>query len=317
LPRLYYVSDEVDAEDPHYEVYLPPYSALFTSSEVLFRGLGFSGRDPDPYSGQRGKSMPPIEFTADIGGRQRPVVTTLCYGYVNDNQDPANFRGDKMSGGESFRSMLGIRTVVPDSIQLQMQFLKMDFQWVQTSKLFPTTTESAVLALNVIFEDVARVCNLKHNLMEATVNKTNPSQVLVRNRAMETSKVTLWFRFDAQTAPVFDVSTLTLAAFPLALSRTVTFEMMGGKQDPLKGKGPVTVVAHGYGDAKSWIEGRGYVTVVGVYDDRKQTFYSVDLGLPFQTDQTVLTLEFLDSTSDPIKFTHDVHAHLILNFSRV
>jgi hypothetical protein len=318
LPLLYYVPDDVEPDDPHFEVYLPPRSRLFTSSEVFFAGLGFTGKPPEVGSGQRAPSMAPAAFTGDIGGRQRPVaVNTQCYGFFNDTDDHTiTFRADKMSKGESLDSVLGKNVVVPRTVQLQVEFDRTRTVLVQTDEPLPATPEGAVLALTELFEESARVCNLKHNLMEASVSKTNRNHVVVKNRTLEGAKTTLWLRFDDRTASVFDVTPRALMAFPLALPRTVTFEMQAGRQDPLKGRGPVTVVAHGYGDAKSWIQGRGYVTVLGVLDEKKG-FYTLDLGLLFHTDQTVLKLEFLDNTFQPIQFAHDVHAHLILNFSRV
>jgi hypothetical protein len=318
LPLLYYVGDDVEHNDPHFEVYLPPRSRLFTSSEEFFAGLGFSGKPADPGSGQRAPSIAPAAMTRDIGGRQRPVaVNTLCYGFFNSmNDHSVTYRGDKMSKGESLNSVLGAKVPVPPVVQLQLEFDSTNPVLVQTDQAMPATPDDAVLALTELFVESARILNLRHNLMEASVSKTNRNHVVVKNNTVEGAKTTLWLRFDDRTAPVFDVNPRAMMSFPLALPRVVTFEMQAGRQDPLKGRGPVTVVAHGYGDAKSWIHGRGYVTVLGVWDEKKG-FYTMDLGLLFHTDQTVLKLEFLDNTFQPIKFTHDVHAHLILNFSRV
>jgi hypothetical protein len=319
LPRLLLVDEAVDETDPHFELFLPPDTAFKTSSELFWPAIGFTGLPLEADDAQRSPSTAPSKWLDTIGGRQKAVVRTECYGFINDSEtEPLVVRGDTMYSGASLLLFLPPNTTLPKNIQFQIDFDKnpVEYRWVHTATERTVTPENVVAGLTELMGEVADACGLSTNPLEAAEG-TTPGTVVIRNRSVVGAKTRLALVFDDDTAELFGLARDMQFVFDLWTSRTVILDLPLARRDPLKGRGPVTVVASGYGDAKSFIEGgKGYATVVGVYEERK-AFFSVDLGLEFQTDQTVLTLEFLDSNRKLIAFESDANVNLMLAFSRL
>ena len=306
-PRLAYLSDQLDPQDPHWELVLPPKTAFFTSSEVFFPGLGFTGKPP-----LANKATPEVR---EIGGRMRRVMTTQCWGFANAAYDQTVVvRGERMLPGQHMDTFLPDGTDIPASVQLQAEFLPMERMLIRLARPRPTDQDSLMAGLEEMLERARRVCGLRTNPMDLTGGHGN--SVVISNRAQANTKTRFCFILGTHLADALKVPRAWKLSFDLAFRREVTIESTGGRVDPFQGRWPVTVLVRSQAEAKSFVEGgRGYTGVAALWEERRPLL-AVDLGLEFQTNETRIHVEFLDGKRNTVVFEQALEAQLVLAFSR-
>ena len=302
----------MEPDDPHFEVALPPQTALYTSSEVLLMGLGFSGA-PNP--GPR-QSTKPDKVTKEIGGRQRRVMTTDCWGFFNEHATKTLVvRGDRMLPGQNIDTNLPDDVPIPATMQLQAELLPMGRVFVSIPRRRPTDQDSLLMGLEALLEKVRTACNLRSTQIEVT--KGQGTSVMVSNHTYPQSKTRLSFVLGGALAQALSIPEDWKITFDLAFPRQVIIQATGGRLDPFRGRYPISILARSHGHARSYVEGgRGYTTMVALWEERRP-LQVVDMGIDFEANETFLDVEFLDGKRNTVAFESTMEAQLVVAFSRV
>jgi hypothetical protein len=312
-PTLSYI--DFDEDDPHFEVRLPPRSSLVTSSEVFFPALGFFEDDEN--------SEPPEYSTGLIGGRGRKIQSAHVWGFFNSSFTTKRIiRGITMHPGMSMEAMFEdeAEVTIPEEVQLQAELYEINRVFdTRTATLVmrgdnrdEATLSKAVTALEELLEEVRVGCGLHYNMLDVATDGI--SEITLSNRVYEGAATTVVLTLNDQMATAFNFPLQRNMTFNLAVQRSYTFKITSGIQDPFANKYPVSAIAYGVGDSKSWVEGLGYACIFCVMREREPL---ISDGVLLSVNQTYLTLQFLDSGRNKIVFANDAQLDLCLKFKRI
>jgi hypothetical protein len=307
VPHLYY--DQDDPGDPHFELRLPPRSSMVSVSELFFTGLGFL---PDEVGVD--EATPTMTF---IGGRGRKAKMSRVFGFFNEKTDLyMNYRGVTMGPNMLMDAVAqSAEDQFPPSMQVQAEMFEVDedneprFVYADEGARSDATLNRAVTATETLAEQLKLSCNLKFNMLD--VNTDGRLEMIISNRAVVGSGVTLVIIFDDEMSDAFSMPRQRQHIFNLGTIRSYYIRIPNYKQDPLERYHPMSMVSVGFGEAKSWVEGRGYVPLTAILRD-KDTILSE--GALFNVNQSHLTFEFLDSSGQRIAFEQDMQLDLLLKF---
>jgi hypothetical protein len=319
VPRLQYVSVEVEPDDPHWELTLPPFTSMYSSYEYFFPTLGFNGGS---LSDAEEDVAPEQESqTRVVGGRQSMRVQTTVYGFFNDTEDTRGYRGITTYPGISLNEVLwelegaDEQTDWPGYVQLQKEFGEMELRKVQLPHPpRPFNREEVVSGVTLLLEMVRRELGIKSLQIDVGVAPVNA--FTLSTRPIPDSKLTIVLGWDTATSAAFGVSKMTQMYFNLAYHRVFATEVRaGGKINPFEGKTPVLILGYGGpGPARSWVEGRGFATVMGIIEEDEQITWVADTE--FNTNNRQLSLDFQDLELKPHSFVSPLHAHLVMSFTK-
>ena len=343
LPRLYYVSDDIEPEDPHWELDLPRDTLFVTSDPHFWAGIGFSGGSK-PYSAAWSRMM-------KIGGRQRKEVTVMCHGFANTVSTGGQMvlRGETMFPGQLLTHNLPSGTVVAGSMQFQLNIIQGGNQIVELTGQRQVTPDGVVVGLTSLFEEARQACGLATLPLEARLGPRGSVQIVSETHAGSKTKMILTLD-DEMSAGLYHPPNLPLVFDFEAPSRTYTLRLeeeqpavglpqplpavvavaappqlqpppppprTTGTWDPFRGRYPILVVLRGHGISRSFVRGRGYLTLLGRVEERRGALPADGVGLEMTASETFLSIEFLDCDRRPVVFDRDLRANFVFDFTRV
>ena len=349
LPRLYYVSDEVEPDDPHWELELPRNTMFVTSDPHFWAGIGFSGGSK-PYSAAWSRVM-------KIGGRQKKEVHVLCHGFANSVSTGGTMviRGEKMYSGQSLSLNLPPDAVVASSMQFQLEVLKVAAQALELPGQRQVTPDEVVVGLTALLEEAREACGLSSLPLDARLGPRGSVQIVSETHAGSKTKMILILD-DEMSAGLNHPPNLPLIFDFEAPGRTLTLRLerelaapggggggallppppqqpvvlapplppppappqrTTGTWDPFRGKYPILVVLRGHGVSRSFVRGRGYLTLLGRVEERRGALPADGVGLEMTASETYLSVQFLDCNRSLVVFDRDLTANFVFDFTRV
>jgi hypothetical protein len=296
LPRLDYA-----AEQHLLAFILPPYTSVHTTDGILLDLMGFEEYE---------------ESEEDVGGRGKSVGLTKCFGYVNDtNHLKYILAGTELLPGETLRSQLGNNETLPLTVRWVLQTSAIAEFFVTLPRKIRTTPDELRTAHNYMMERATLALNLKTSWVEVNVFPGTDQLEFVGRSAGEGANAVLTLVLGDEVAKALDLERTRELVFPLETGRSYTIRAPALETDPFAGNYPVTVMRLGSGKPLSWIDGMGYVSVVGILREKgKQMELAEAVGQHFDSDNSVMTLVFLDPTMKKIEFRHDFVLTLISHF---
>jgi hypothetical protein len=314
VPSLYY--DTKDDNDPHWEVRLPPRSAIYSSDELFFSGLGF-------LEGYPLEVDEPQESVAMIGGRNRRKKVARVWGFYNHSYDEVfPFRGVKAGPGVTMDSLaLAVADDFPADMQVQAEL----FEVTNVTDRRVVTLEddgnrsaaslgTAVTALETMLETVKFELNLRYQLIDVATD--GQEEIVLSNKPLVGTGCTIILIMDDEMSEAFQLPRQRSFIFYIDAPRSYSFRVPSAAPDPFKGCYPVTVVSQGFGPVVSWVEGLGYVNLFGVLREGGDRKAVESEGSEFDVNQTFLTLQFLDSARQPVVFAAEHQLDLMMKFTR-
>ena len=309
VPYLYY--DTSDENDPHFALRLPPKSCMVSNHELFFAGLGFLPDIEGVDAPQDGQFY--------MGGRGRRTKMTRTWGFSNEKPTKnMNFRGVTMGPNVFMDAVSGAaETEFPKEMQVQAELFEVTqdhtprFVYLDGGVRADANVHTAITAFEALAEKVKQYCNFKFNMID--VSSDGKQEMTMTNRAVIGSGVTIVIIFDNEISDVFDMPRRRSHIFNLETIRSYYFKFPDPQIDPLTRYYPMSLISVEVGEAKSWIEGRGYVPLTAVMRDKRTM---ISTGAAFNVNQSHLTFDFIDSSGEKIVFQQDLQLDLLLKFVR-
>jgi hypothetical protein len=265
----------------------------------------------------------------EIEGRGT-VANFTVYGYFNRTDSILRVNGTAHYSGAGFAELweglqpdtvaaaagvVAITPPPPPVIQLQVELQKRVKRTMAGNAEQEVDPVKTIQMWNLLMGQAATYCNF--NLSSTTISMTlrGGNGLTISSRAISptttmVAKITL--SDDLSRALQWPVSyPLT---FPLNEDIKYELTLTLPVKDSLAGCYPVTTLLHGYGEARNWIHGRGYCSVLAVL---RENTTPLTEPIIFETDCYNLRLEFVDSSSNTITFKDDAELNLIMHFSLV
>jgi hypothetical protein len=314
VPLLWYNTD--DANDPHYEVRLPPRSGLYSSHELFFAGLGF-------LEGYPGVDPPQTTMTA-IGGRSRRKTTARVWGFFNEAPDAIQtFRGGRVSGAYTMDVITQVtdESQYPTEMQVQAEIFEINnatdrrYVYLDQGTRAEATLSVAMTALDAMLETLKSLLHLKYQMIDVTTN--GKDEIVLTNRALPGSGSAIILILDDEMADAFDYPRQRSLIFYMDTVRSYSISVPSSTLDPFKDSYPVSMISQGTGPVTSWIEGLGYANLLGVMRESGERKAIESEGTVFSVNQTDLTLQFKDSSRNDVVFKNDHQLDLMMKFTRV
>jgi hypothetical protein len=312
VPEISFNTD--DENDNHYELFLPPRSSIYSSSEYFFRVIGFQA---EPRLRTARKDM------AGLVGRTAVHKTVYCI--INpDDHNPLDLRGVSVLADGTLNDMLpsapnvplATPATMPPAMHLQVEFL--DSATFMLPGLHgealqqPATKENAVRLMNAQFERIRNTLGLRTNVFDIVPGAGNT--VYIGNRAFPGANVRLTVQFNAAMAEAYGWAPGQQMYFPLDSSRTYDIQVRGRVPDPFEGKYPIIMRMAGFGNCDSYIEGHGYNAVLGYLREKGDKISITTQGIVFDSDQTYVTMQFLNKQREVVTFTEGHEISMLMTF---
>jgi hypothetical protein len=174
------------------------------------------------------------------------------------------------------------------------------------------TLNRAVTAFETLVEKLKQACNLRFNMID--ISTDGRRDITLSNRAMLNSGVTLVLIFDDEIADAFNIPRQRSFIFNLETIRSYTLKLPEPGLDILDRHSPLTLISVGIGQAKSWLEGRGYVPLTAV---RYRGGKIMSTGAVINVNQSHVTFEMVTSGGERVVLDRAVNLDLMLKFSRM
>jgi hypothetical protein len=305
LPSLYLNKD--DDHNVHFHVILPPRTSIYSTSEVFFKSLGLPGVNV-------GLSQMGIIREA---GEPETANTKEVWGLFNASYRQIEFRGEVLTTpGITMNDMVPLGTTFPDSIHIEVDL--MDERRLQLPAppheplLQPVTKINMMSILRLQFERMSKLLNMKINLMEVVPGPGNI--IYIKNRSFPGTGMVVTVDFTPEMAAACGWTSGLQLVLPLEDSRTYQLDPTSSKENPFAGKFPICVRMAGFGDCNSFIDGHGYSSILAYLREKAGHIDIVTPGLLFDTDCTVMTLEFLDKNRQIVSFDEAHEITILMAF---
>ena len=285
---------------------LPPKTALYTTNEALFPALGF----PDQLIESATVPVP----TGSTGRMMHAQV----FGLWNEQADNVIYYTDPFTPTETLKERFTAwEMTMPPSFRMQVEYLNWQPFFIETPAPVREEPGAIMLALDWLCRTASARFQLKTSPINiATSAVGGPPQLLLSCVGQPNASATFVMHFDDETCKVLGLVPLQEVSFALNTSRTQTMTLKSGmRRDPFLGLYPITVLSVGSGLAQSWVEGLGFVPVMGVVEDEKKPIFSE--GLVFETDLCSLHLEFYDFAQRKIVFQDNFDFFLTMEFKQI
>ena len=335
LPRLYYVGEDLEPDDPHFEMEIPPFTMFYTSSPNFWAGIGFTGAG-------RGAAAP-WSVQRKIGGRQKKMVTVMVHGFANTmmagSTGPVVLRGERMYPNQLLGASLPPGTPMGPSLQFQVEVMEMKEQEVDLTMRMGVTKHEVVVGLTRLLEEARVYLGLEN--IPIDVNQGYKNAVELTTTPHLDCKVRLFMTLADELSDALGHPRNLPLIFDFEMpSKTIEIRVPGdpqqlqapvlvgpaavvvapqttGRWDPFRGRYPILVVLRGYGHSKSFVRDSGYLTLLGRVEERKGVVPAEGIGMEITASQTVLSVEFLDCERQLVVFDRDMTANFIFDFVRL
>jgi len=305
-PRLWLDLD--DPGDQHWVLRLPPRTAFYTTNHLFWEMVNL---DLHPQLTDTTRNM--------SAGRNRPPTEMRVFGFFNGSfTETRLFEGSltpENTPAEALLNLMGPAVRVPAQISMQVEFLPIEDVEVQLADgaMLPTTRDDAFVQLEQLADAAYRAVGLRLNPWQFALGPNG--EVVFRHVAglgWANAQPTLILQLGDELLNVFGLPARSVMTFPLEVNRDYALALKQPEREPLRKKYPATLVASGFGEAKSWILDQGHVAVLGVLwgGVREALAY----GQVFQGNKFSLTLQFYDAARNKIVFENDVQVHLAMKF---
>jgi hypothetical protein len=316
VPSLHY--DTEDENDPHYQVRLPPRSAMYSSSELFFTGLGFLD-DEDPFESV---STPQVTM-GTIGGRGRRRNNTKVWGFYNTRPDVIQvFRGASVGPDLTMDvvAAVGMESQFPNEMQVQIELFEIDnatdrqYVFLDQGLRAEASFERATTAFEAMLESLKAELNLTYQMIDVTTE--GDGSIVLTNRALPGSGATLIIVMDDEMAEAFDFPRQRSLIFYLDTVRSYTVKVPNARADPWQNRYPISLISLGTAPVTSYVEELGFVNLFGILRESGERKPIESEGGLFHSHETFLTLQFRDSSRNLVAFKHNVQLDLMMRFVR-
>ena len=304
LPSMTYNQD--DDENPHFELELPPRTAMYSSSELFFNSLGFA-------KNQRIQRAAREITVAGRGGKRTSVREV--WGVFNRTAAHLLVLGDPIFPGgtmdaevpeEAFPAQMHIQVEILNSGQLELQMPDGEPEEQEV------TTDNAARLLDLQFERIRERLHLKVNPLEVITGRDG--LIYIGNRASPGSHLRLLLRFNDRMSEAFGWVPGQTIVFPLETARTYDINIAGPRDDPFEGLYPINLKMSSYGQAISYVDGVGYTAVMGWLRDRTDKRSLISSSNIYVADGSYITIEFLDKFDNRVVFKDEHKITMLLMF---
>jgi len=303
LPNLSYNTDDPMA--CFFELELPPRTSFYTSNPLLFQGLNMD------------KDIMYIEAMRPIAPKNRNPTMKAVYGFFNAQGAPMLVQGNVIGPGTSIDVMVREGKKFPAMTICQIEMLNTaPLQLLQLPgepRVQLASRDNAVRVLQLVFDHIRRALHLSANMIDVTA--TAEEVVSITNRSTQGAGVTLCVQMNGELAEAVGLGDRRLLEFPLDTVRTIDMRFRSADSHPFSSTDfPVIVRAFCHGNATSYVQGVGEMTILAILDEKEAKFPVLSSGLLFSSDMTYLTVQFLDRHFLPITFTDGYEIAMIVKF---
>lgn len=295
-----------DDLDIHFLVSLPARTALYSSSNQFFRGLGL-GDAPEVRTARRDMS----------GGSKKLPATKIVTGAFNDMHYPIQFRGDSLIPGTTMNELTLANTIMPETMSVQVEFMGTDRFVIGTppgeQQEQPATKENAVRLLRIQAERIRQNLNLKSNLID--ILPGSGDTVYIGNRAFPGANLVLTLQFNNPMSDAYGWQRGQQLVFPLETARTYDIQVRSQRADPFAGKYPIVMRMAGFGSSSSFIQDHGYSSIMAY--QRERGGGDIDLttvAMIFDSDATYVNMQFIDKQRNVVSFLDGHEISLLMKF---
>ena len=285
---------------------LPPRSALYSTNENLFEALGF----PDGLVQSASAQVPT--------GTSGKMVVAQVYGLWNLQDENVIIYTDPFTPTEMLSERFKAwQIVMPINFRMQVEYL----DWPPFLIVAPDPVREEPGEIMQALEELCQTASARFQLRTnpiniATTAAAGPTQLLLSCSGQAGAAVNFVMSFDDDSCQVFGLQPNHELSFSLNTSRTQILTLKSGtRRDPFLGLYPITLLSVGSGMAQSWVEGLGFVPVLGIVEDEKKPIFSE--GVVFETDLCSLRLEFFDFALRKITFQDDFFFFLTMDFKQI
>ncbi|CAM6055382.1 unnamed protein product [Sphagnum tenellum] len=284
--------DVTDPKQPFFVIELPPHSSIYGTYENLFVAMGLEPSDVQPRM---------MRMTNDL-------KTTMIFGLSNRTDNKVIFKGAPLMEGIEFSDITG--ETPPTSISMVILMENVDKSDIKLLNKMATTKDKVILGLDRLLEEGRRRANLVVQPIELI--SVSDKGLLLANRPFAGCKSKIQLLLNEETSQALGLTYGLTIDFVLDQQRSFSAEVDSVGDDPFKGLYPVTMLTSGFGVSDCWLEGRGYVPMLGVIMEGERPIQGE--GVTFNTDRTFMTVEFFDKTLEQIAFQEETEIFLKLMF---
>ena len=308
LPFILYNTETAGQEK--FEIDLPPRTSVYSSSEYLFPSLGFAGH-PNLLS-----------KTKDIGPKGGTPARAKVWGFFNNS----DVKSEYYEGVKTMPAKMTMAERVdvdaeafPKSMTLQAEVGDVGFVRVlllgNRGMDRPVTKEEVVLQLTAHLEMARRKAGLKENPFEIVPGDDN--KILLTNKAFPGSGVSMSLAFTEEMGRALNLTPRQYLQFDLNVVRGYTLKVQDVMREPFVGRFPVQMRMCGFGRASSVREGKGTIPIFAFLNDKSDKHPIISQGAVFNTDRTMLQIEFTDCAGEMIVFEQDFQISMLLTFKKI
>lgn len=277
----------------HFVVSLPPFTSVYTATQGFWDTLGF---EEDSY-----KQFPGVRMKHSAG------TVVLAYGFTNRTADTLEIVSRETASDTATLNV--VFAAVSDPTQGARTYLELrvfqDVLPLALAKKRPVNKTLVMDGLATVLDSGLRILGLDPTAVYIEASQKNlvfkskeyHRLGTVNDPALVDAKVSVVVNFPSELQDYLKMDVEKLV-FPLSDSRSYEVEPREeGSFDPLEEFYPVSLALQ-QGEAKNFVEGRGFTSLLGVMRSREDI---VGEGAVFYGDCEQLTVRFLDKRLQPIR----------------
>jgi hypothetical protein len=290
--------DQTDLDNPRYTITLPPNSAIYSTYEHFWSLLGIEGAS--------------VKATQQIKGR---VGAFNVYGFWNIDPRTIHVIGVPMYKEFVFADLLPAFNIVqqpPNEVQMQIELQDRISSTARSVNPLLVDVVTAAREIGKLIINACVRCNFEVARV-LTVTSVDKNVVLTM-AGIAGSTTTVEIAFDIITARRMQQAVPFVLEVGRAEQRVLEM-LVTPSTDIFRDKYPVSVLLHGVGEASSWFDSRGYVSLLCILYDSPSRIDEVNVI--FETDFLGVQLEFIDRHYNTIEFPEDATLSLMFRLSPV
>jgi hypothetical protein len=301
LPRLRY--NTLNPQIPFFELYLPPRTAFYTTSEVLWKSLNITG------------DMRLRKTERSIGAKGQRAQYKLVHGFFNTSPEAWTIRGREMLAGTSMNDLAGVAEF-PKFILCQIELTNTPRLLMPVIRgeamLQPATKANALRIWKHQAERIAEYLKLPDDILE--VYPGDRDSIIWSCTARPGAGIRITLELNGVLGEAAELAPGQSLVFNVAKGSKYELTLKTYKDDPFHDMYPVMVKANAFSNAISWVDGVGEVTVFGIIDEKTARHPIISTGLVFGTDKTRLTVEFYDKHRKLVSFKQNHNIGMLMLF---
>jgi hypothetical protein len=300
VPLLWF-DDTTNPRHPRFKLRLPPRTAIYSTNPLFWEVL----------------LMPKYDDKEGVQIKTRTETAKFqVFGYWNfSSEDTITINGKRGHyPGVKFTDILdGLQNPEdpPAAVQVTVEFFNPIEKTLVSNGEHVVERLKMSQMIDLLLRQTSTYCNFNlDNLVSVSIvgqNTIRISNTILSN----TTRIVLRVTLNEPVTRALGWPKNFPLRFPLNVATQYDFNFTEPSSDIFAGLYPVTVLLEGYGEAKHYIEGRGYSSVLGVLRENQPPMWEPVI---FETDYYNMRISFVDFASKLISFVNKSELNMIMHF---